>query len=124
MTKPRSKILILALIGGYILLFAVYVWGMFLTRQNVISQLSTEQSQADWNTWRAEAAQQDGTHGPVQRVAPKSPEPPLLILMRDYFPTCIVCLGIPLTALYGVITWMAYGVARQKTTTAPDRDNN
>ncbi len=35
--------------------------------------------------WKAEAAKEDGTAGPVQRTVPKSNEPPLLILMRDYF---------------------------------------
>ncbi len=113
MPSPTSKTLLIALVAGYLLFAALLGAGMFLVRQTMIPELSTAQSQADWNAWRAEAAQQDGTHGPVQRTVPKSPEPPLLVLMRDYFPACVLGLLVPLSALYAVIAWLACGVARQ-----------
>ncbi len=113
MPNPISKTLLTALLAGYLLFAALLVAGMYLVRQTMIPELSTPQSQADWTAWRAEAAQQDGTHGPVHRTVPKSTEPPLLILMRDYFPACVLGLLVPLSALYAVIAWLACGIARQ-----------
>ncbi len=116
MPNRIPKTLIASLIVGYFLVAALIVAGMFAVRQSMVPELSTPQSQADWNAWRAEAAQQDGTHGPVQHAVPKSPEPPLLVLIRDYFPACVIGLLLPLSALYGVIAWMACGVLRQRNT--------
>jgi hypothetical protein len=114
MAKRISKILIAALILGYVLFAALLVAGMLIARQSIVPELSSSQSQADWNAWRAEAARQDGTHGPVQRAVPKSPEPPMLVLLRDYFPACVLGLLLPLSALYFVIAWMACGIMRQQ----------
>jgi hypothetical protein len=113
MSQHTSKFVIALLTIGYFVFAAALVVGMFSVREGLVPELSTPQSQADWNQWRTEAAQQDGTHGPVQRVVPKSPEPPLLVLLRDYFPACVVGLLVPLSALYAVIAWMACGVLRQ-----------
>jgi hypothetical protein len=113
MPKRIPKIVIALLIVGYLLFATALMAGMFAARQSLVPELSTSQSQADWNAWRAEAATQDGRHGPVQRTVPKSPEPPMLVLMRDYFPACVVGLLLPLSALYAVIAWMACGVMRQ-----------
>jgi hypothetical protein len=109
----RVRKSIAALLVGYLLFVAGIVYGMSVIRQGVIADLGTPQAQADWNAWRTEAAQQDGTKGPVQRSVPKSPEPPMLVLMRDYFPACVLGLLLPLSALYIVTTWMACGVLRQ-----------
>ena len=113
MPSNTSKFVVAFLAIGYFVFAAAILLAMFTVRENVVPELSTAQEQADWNQWRAEAAQQDGTHGPVQRVAPRSPEPPLLLLMRDYFPACVVGLLVPLSALYAVIAWMISGVIRQ-----------
>jgi hypothetical protein len=113
MAKRIPNVVIAFLMVGYLLFAVLIVAGMFLVRQSIVPELSTSQSQADWNAWRAEAAQQNASHGPVQRTVPKSPEPPLLVLMRDYFPACLLGLLLPLSALYGVIAWMACGVLKE-----------
>jgi hypothetical protein len=113
MPSHTPKIVVALLVIGYFVFAAALIVGMFQVRESMVPELSTPQSQADWESWRAEAAQQDGKHGPVQRVVPKSPEPPLLVLLRDYFPACVVGLLLPLTALYAVIAWMICGVLRQ-----------
>jgi hypothetical protein len=112
-TTRMQKPLIAIFVVGYLLLAGAVVYGMVLVRSYVISSESTPEAQADWNQWRAEAAQQDGTHGPVQRSMPKSPEPPLLVLLRDYFAACVAGLLLPLTGLYFITAWLTGGVIRQ-----------
>jgi hypothetical protein len=112
----KTRILIGAIILGYVAMIAAIVIAMISWRQSIITVMSDPDSQASWNDWRAEAAKEDGAHGPVQRTIPKSPEPPMLVLMRDYFPGCLMGLLIPSSALYAVIAWMACGVARQSST--------
>jgi hypothetical protein len=109
-----NRLLIVAFVG-YIALVALVAYGMTAWRQSLLTNLTTPEAQSSWNEWRAEAAREDGTHGPVQRTVPKSPEPPSLVLMRDYFPACLAGLLIPLSALYGFIAWLALGIARQST---------
>src|SRR5262245_12836088 len=113
MQNRISKVVLTSLIAGYMALVGLVVWGMTAWRQAVVTNLSTPQAQAAWNEWRAEAAQEDGTRGPVQRVAPKSPEPPMLVLLRDYFAACVVGLLAPLSALYAFIAWIIWGMLRQ-----------
>ena len=113
MAERLPKIMIGLLIVGYLLFLGAIVGGMMFARATMVPELSTSQSQADWQAWRSEAAQQDGRHGPVQRAVPKSSEPPLLVLLRDYFAACVVGLLVPASALYAVIAWMICGVIRQ-----------
>jgi len=107
------KLVLVSLIAGYFALIGLVVWGMNAWRESVVTNLSTPQAQVAWNEWRAEAAHDDGIHSPVQRVAPKSPEPPMLVLLRDYFAACIFGLLAPLSALYVFIAWISWGVLRQ-----------
>ena len=119
MPTPTSKKLLIAALIGYIPFIALAVYGMTTWRQSLITNLTTPEAQSSWNQWRAEAAHEDGTHGPVQRTVPKSPEPPSLVLMRDYFPACLAGILIPLSALYAFITWLAQGIARQSLSASP-----
>jgi len=113
MQNRVSKVVLISLIAGYLALVGLVVWGMNTWRQTVVTNLSTPQAQTSWNQWRAEAAQEDGSHGPVQRVEPKSPEPPILVLLRDYFAACVFGLLAPLSALYAFIAWITCGILRQ-----------
>lgn len=121
MAERLPKFVVVGLIVGYFVYAAIVVYGMFAARRNLVPELSTMKSQADWESWRAEAAQQDGTHGPVQRAVPKSPEPPMLVLLRDYFLACLLGVLVPLSALYAVLAWMGCGVARQSKLVDPAR---
>jgi hypothetical protein len=113
MPARTSKVLLPTLFGGYVALTALVIWGMNAWRQTVVTNLSTPEARAAWNQARTELSQEDGTHGPVQRVAPKSPEPPMLVLLRDYFSACVFGLLAPLSALYAFIAWISWGVLRQ-----------
>jgi hypothetical protein len=59
-------------------------------RARMLESLSTPEAQAEWDQWRRVADEQSQT-GPVRRAKSESPEPPTLVLLRDYF-------GIMLTA--------------------------
>ena len=54
----------------------------------MLARLDTPESQAAWDAWRAEARRQAAGDGPVRRREPKSAEPPLLVLLRDYWAVC------------------------------------
>jgi hypothetical protein len=109
----KSRIMVAISIAGYVLFVTAVIVAMLAWRRDVLSEMATPQAQAEWNDWRTKAAEQDGKHSPVQLTVSKSPQPPVLVLMRDYFPACIIGLLAPLTALYAFIAWMACGVLRQ-----------
>jgi hypothetical protein len=111
--SPNTRTLIVVAIVGYTLLIAAVFIGMFAWRRDVLADMATPEAQSEWNDWRTKAAQQDGKHGPVQLTVSKSPQPPVLVLMRDFFPACVIGLLVPLSALYGVIAWLVCGVLRQ-----------
>jgi hypothetical protein len=113
-TNRTSKLVLVFALLGYVVLLSSAIWAMTAWRQSLITNLSTPEAQVAWEKWRAEAAQEDGTHGPVQRTVPKSPEPPSLVLMRDYFPACLVGLLLPLSALYAFIVWLVCGVLQNE----------
>jgi hypothetical protein len=110
---PSSKTPIAIAIAGYILLIAAVIAGMFAWRRDVLADMATPEAQSEWNDWRTKAAEQDGKHAPVQLTVSKSPQPPVLVLMRDYFPACVIGLLVPLSALYAFIAWLICGVLGQ-----------
>ena len=98
---------------AYLILLCALVGGMYLLRSNVLAKMGTAEAQRDWNAWRAEAAKEDGSSGPVQRTVPKSPVPPLYLLMHDYFAAALVGLLLPTSALFFFIAWLVTGVMKQ-----------
>jgi hypothetical protein len=111
--EPISKQVLSLWIAAYVAMVMTVVVGMFVARANILSEMSTPTATEEWNRWRAAAAEQDGTHGPVQRTVPKSNVPPLLLLMRDYFPASLVGALLPLSALFWFIAWLIHGVTQQ-----------
>jgi hypothetical protein len=90
-------------LAAYALLVAAVVGGVFYGRQQAIATYGTAEAQTEWDTWRADATKHAEDSGPVRRRAPKSVQPPALVLMRDHF---AVCLGLALvlsTILFGTL---------------------
>ena len=85
----------------YVLMLAGVTWGLSRYRSQAVETYSTAKAGSDWQDWRA-AAERIGSEGPVQRTAPKSIEPPALVLMRDHFPAC---LGISLLLSSCLFLW-------------------
>jgi hypothetical protein len=94
----------------YIAMLSGVTWGMFYARDVAAPQLDTRQGQANWEVWRREAADQAAGKGPVARREPKSTEPPLVVLMRDYFAVCLVGAIVFSTLLYAVAVFVIRGI--------------
>jgi hypothetical protein len=82
-------------------------------RDTTLTDLSSPENIENWQAWRAAAAKQDGTSGPVQRTVPKSTEPPMLVLMRDHFPVMLTASIVFPAILLGFLMLAARGVLRE-----------
>lgn len=72
-----------------IVVLAAVAGGMFYARARAFQVYGGQQSQTEWDAWREDAQELAKGAGPVARRAPKSVSPPALVLMRDYFVTCL-----------------------------------
>ena len=109
-------------IGLFLVLVAVAtVSALFAARHRALDVYSTAKAQGEWQTWRTDvAAGRDPQAGSVARRVPGSSEPPALVLMRDYFPVCLVGAVVFATLLAGVLCWFASGAfARSRHTQHP-----
>lgn len=93
--KPVNILTIAALI----VVAVAVTGGMWWVRGEALRTYGTSSAQTEWNEWRTDAIKAAKEGGPVVRQAPKSAEPPALVLMRDHF---AACLGGALTAALGV----------------------
>jgi hypothetical protein len=94
-------------------MFLVF-WLMTIARQSVIASLSGPEAQAQWQRWQQEeAARQADPAAPVRRRAPKSPEPPALVLMRDSFPAVVAAM-LTVTTLCFAFAVMSLRGIRQR----------
>lgn len=74
---------------AYLAMLAGVTWGMFDARERMLAVLDTPQARAEWEAWRAQVREEVERGGPVERRVPPSPEPNLLVLLRDYFAVCL-----------------------------------
>jgi hypothetical protein len=112
---PRQR-----LSHGLILCLVVYVAGacgvaawLSQVRDSALVDLSTPEEQAHWQAWKAEAARQDGTAGPVSRRPPKSDEPPTLVLLRDHYPVLLVASLTFYSFLFALAVFLGRGIFRR-----------
>ncbi|MEO8495449.1 MAG: hypothetical protein ABI614_10280 [Planctomycetota bacterium] len=103
----KSHVVIGAL---YAVLLCILVSMLLVARQQALASEGSEASQANWQHWRAEAKRQQDGNGPVTRRAPRSSEPPSLVLLRDHFATSVTILLVLSSALYFTIAIMVRGV--------------
>jgi hypothetical protein len=95
---------------GYIVMVIVVADLMVVARSAALSSLATPQSIAEWETWREEARERG------DRREPKSPEPPGLVLMRDYFGVCTTGALLFTSILYWLLVWFVTGMLRTRPT--------
>ena len=88
-----------ATIGALVVVAVSVTAAMYWVRSEALRTYGSSTAQAEWNEWRSDAIKAAKERGPVIRQAPKSAEPPALVLMRDHF---AACLGGALTAALGV----------------------
>jgi hypothetical protein len=80
-------------------------------RTSRLAELSRPEIQAEWDTFRAAMREQSGREGPVQRKVPKSPEPPELVWLRDYFGLAVTAWVALVGVLGGFLGLLVLGVA-------------
>lgn len=93
--------------GGLWSLHRAHVWALatFDTSSD-----EGAQRQAQWDEWRKEAAEQSAGKGPVKRRVPKSAEPPMLVLLRDYYGMCIAAFVLFGSVLYATFVYFVRGI--------------
>jgi hypothetical protein len=95
---------------GYAVLMAAVVWSLFTARSWALVNMSTPESVAAWEAWRADVRASQDRPTPVKRRVPKSAEPPALMLMRDYFGVSLGGAIIFSSLLYWVTAWFIMGI--------------
>jgi hypothetical protein len=106
--KPTAANLIW--LAAYVATMLALVWAMYGARNWAIESFGTPDARAEWEAWRVEAKKQASGGGPVLRRAPKSDEPPALVLMREHFVTTLATSLLLGTVLFGTMALMLRGV--------------
>lgn len=99
------------IVATYLAVIAAVLGGLHGTRLSLLARLDTPAAHQQWETWRNEAQRQAEGGGPVQRRVPKSPEPPTLVLLRDYYGVCVAGAWLFTTLLFAVLVLVVRGVA-------------
>lgn len=99
---------------AYVAIMAGIVWGFQYTYAWGTATLDTTVERDNWQDWRNAVDKQNKQGGPVERRAPKSSEPPLLVLMRDHYTTCLVAALIFASAIFVSLMFMVRGVAKRQ----------
>ncbi len=103
--KPSSY----AWLAAYLAVLAAVVGGLLYGRQQALAVYGTAQEQTNWDAWREGATKMADEPGPVKRRAPKSAEPPALVLMRDYFIACAALSLVLSSVLFGTFMFFIRG---------------
>ena len=106
----------IAFLAGGVLWLTLLVGLLVSARRWALSDMNTHQAQADWTDWRDEVRgqEQSETPAPVHRRIPKSSEPPVLLLMRDYFGVCLIGTIVFGAVLYAVLAFLFHGAMRKR----------
>jgi len=115
-----SRVAHIVAVLAYVALFAGVTAGMFYARDEVAPALDTLQGHENWDAWRHEAADQAAGKGPVTRREPKSVEPPLVVLMRDYFAVCLAGALFFTSLLFAVMLFVLHGILKPTPTAISD----
>lgn len=99
------------LLLAYLATLALVTLGMFSVRNWALSTFDTAENRADWQAWREQTRQLSAEPGPVARRPAVSSEPPTIVLLRDYFSTCLVALLVLSSVLFATLAFMIRGVA-------------
>jgi hypothetical protein len=95
----------------YIAVIAAVVVSMGRVRDSQLPELQQPAAQGDWQAWRDDVRDSQGS-APVERRIPKSSEPPLLVLLRDYYATCLTAAMVFTSLLFGVTMFFVRGALR------------
>ena len=108
--SPTHLKLKLVLLAIYILLLAAVIGGLFLTQSWSRQTFGNQAAQQEWETWVEAVEAQDTNDSSVRRRPPKSPAPPALVLLNDFFGQCLAISVLLTTVLYASLAYFLYGV--------------
>lgn len=99
----------------YLAAMGLLVGTLISLREPTIARMSTPEAQADWDRWHDEWSEANRPRQESgEQVWEKSPEPNLLVLLRDYFGTCLFAAVFFSTVLFLVIMIFLRGAFRTK----------
>ena len=113
MTATSKKYLAFAAVL-YLVVMAALIGSLFVMRQNLLRNLGTAQAREEWQQWRSDVERQQQEPQAVARRVPKSEEPPALVLMRDYFVTCLIGAALFVSLLYWAIAGLTIGAVTNR----------
>ncbi|MCS5572761.1 MAG: hypothetical protein NZ789_07470 [Pseudomonadales bacterium] len=93
----------------YVGMIATIVLLLLRVQQQVQNDTLNPETQQHWDQWVETAREQASGAGPVQRRAPQSKDPPLSVLMDQYFLVCVVTSCVLATALFLTLVFMIQG---------------
>jgi hypothetical protein len=95
-------------------MLAAVIGGMVHVRGMAMEIYGTPQAQAEWDAWRDDAQKMADDPSVVQRRAPKSVQPPALVLMRDYFAVCLGGAVLLSSVLFGTFMIFVRGAMQSR----------
>ena len=103
--------------GKFIVCYLIVIFPIvgltFSARRWALLELTTPAAHSQWRTWREDVRQGRDPQGrSVARRIPGSAEPPALVLLRDYFPVCLVAAIGFSSLLYAITAWFLVGALR------------
>ena len=97
----------------YFLMLAAIVVGFRRGRQFALARYGSDSAQASWEDWREDVRRTKAKKdSPTERRIPKSQRPPMLVLMEDYYASCMVFSMVLSTALFLTTMFVAKGAMR------------
>ncbi len=107
----RRRAARLAAALGYVALLASMSGGLWQARRWAMRELSSPEARADWQRWKRHVMEtQTRRDAIVKWRAPKSDEPPLLILLRDDFPAVVGGCLLIVSFLYAFLVIVLRGM--------------
>jgi hypothetical protein len=100
-------------LAAYVAMLAGVVSGMWHLRAEALAVYGTAEAQAEWDAWREDATKMAEQPSVVNRRAPKSAQPPALVLMRDHFAVCLSLAIVLSTVLFGTFMILVRGAMRE-----------
>ena len=101
-------------LAAYVAMVAAVVVGMLQMRSEAMALYGTAEAQAEWDAWREDAKKMAEQPSVVKRRAPKSVQPPALVLMRDFFAVCLSGALVLSTVLFGTFMILVRGALQSR----------
>ena len=112
-TECRRKRLWITGAAAYVLFLAGFIGALLVARHRVLEPERRSAAQAHWEAWREEAAKEVRESQGSRRQVPISPEPPAVVLLRDYFGWCVAIVAVMGSALFASFWFFLHGSLTQ-----------